>query len=234
MAPVIRGKHLDHAGVQPFDVGLRAQRLGRGQDGEQVDHPRRDGRVVVVAVAVFGQRAHVGPQDWGRPDRAGRPSRSRPTRVLPAGLGEERGAGVVEPVGEGEAGRPVRRSMPGATAADRPRSAPRRRRPQPPGKSPTAQACSASTSRSTCRKFSGASAARAASHRVSSSSAASSSPTVVAVAGGDLRGESQSAQQVEHRARIETRGGRQQRRGRCHVPSQGGPVRREPSRRPHC
>ena len=37
-----RAEHLDHAGVQPVDAGLRAQRLGRGQDAEQVEGPGRD------------------------------------------------------------------------------------------------------------------------------------------------------------------------------------------------
>ena len=34
-----RAEHLDDAGVQPVDAGLRAQRLGRGQDAEQVERP---------------------------------------------------------------------------------------------------------------------------------------------------------------------------------------------------
>ena len=36
-----RAEHLGHAGVQPADAGLRAQRLRRGQDAEQVDRSRR-------------------------------------------------------------------------------------------------------------------------------------------------------------------------------------------------
>ena len=43
VAPVIALSTSDHAGVQPADAGLRAQRLRRRQDPEQVDRSGRDG-----------------------------------------------------------------------------------------------------------------------------------------------------------------------------------------------
>ena len=46
-----RAEHLDHPSVQPFDVRLRAERLGGGQDPEQVDRPGRDGRPVEKGLA---------------------------------------------------------------------------------------------------------------------------------------------------------------------------------------
>ena len=49
---------------------------------------------------------HAGPQTGVGPIELGDLRGRAPRRVLPAGLGEERGAGVVEPVGEGEAGHP--------------------------------------------------------------------------------------------------------------------------------
>ena len=127
-----RAEHLDHAGVQPLDAGLRAQRLGGGQDAEQVDRPGRDRRVARGGRRRSSRpiRPQVGRRS-GRPSRAGRPSRSRPRRrTASAGLGEQVVAGVFDAVGEVEAGRAFgdQGPVPRPPAGRRPRAARRRRR----------------------------------------------------------------------------------------------------------
>ena len=172
---------------------------------------------------MFGQRAHVGAQTGVGPIELGDLGGRAPRRVLPAGLGEELGAGVVEPVGEGEAGRAFgdQRPVPPPSTDHVPRRVEGDRsraevpdRPGPLGLDQPQQV------QEVLRRVRGAGGEppRLLVQRGQQLTA------VVAVARGDLGGESQSAQQVEHRNRIETRGGRQQRRGRCRVPGQGGPV----------
>ena len=137
-------------------------------------------------------QGRVGPVQLG--DLRGR----APGEVVLAGLGEQVVAGVVDAVGEVEAGRAFgdQRPMPRplAAAATSRRAASKARTAA--RKSPTAQARSASSSRSRCRKLSGASAARAASHRVTSSSSDSRPPRSSPSAGAGLPGEGQPAQQV--------------------------------------
>ena len=103
----------------------------------------------------------VGP---GRPSPAGRLWRPRPSRGSPGGPGPGGRAGLVDAVGQVEAGRafgdqrPVPRPLTARHLAAGGVEATRR-----PG-IPAAHARSASSSRTRCKKLSGASAARAASH----------------------------------------------------------------------
>ena len=125
-----------------------------------------------LAGAVRGGRVGSGSQRRDTPSPAGRLSPSRPRRGTPGGPGRAGHSRRVRRREPGRTGPRVRRSGPGAmaAAAGRPRAARRRRPARRPRKSPTAQARSASTSRSRCEKLPGASAARSASHRVTSSS----------------------------------------------------------------
>ena len=123
MAPVIALSTSDHAGVQPVDAGLRAQRLRRGQDAEQVDRSGRDrgaapGKITGLVGAVAGGRVGWWPQGRVGPVQLGDFRGRAPGEVLLAGLGEQVVAGVLEAVGEIEAGRafgdqrPVPRPLP--------------------------------------------------------------------------------------------------------------------------
>ena len=59
-----RAEHLDHPGVQPLEAGLRAQRLGGGQDAEQVERAGRDRRARPAEISRAGRgrdRRSCGP-----------------------------------------------------------------------------------------------------------------------------------------------------------------------------
>jgi hypothetical protein len=118
-----RAQHVDHAGVQPLDAGLRAQRLGRGKHAEQVECSGRDHNAPMGKIA--GQDGalpcgRVGARPQGRvgpvqlADLGGR----NPCEVVPAGSGEQFVAGAFHAVGEKEACRafgdhgPMPRALP--------------------------------------------------------------------------------------------------------------------------
>jgi len=114
-----------------------------------------------------------------------------PGQILTRRLGEQGEAGLLEAVGEVDAGRALgdQGAMPRPAA---PRHLPARRVERQHGrrKSPTTHARSASRSATRCMKLSGASAARAVSQRVSSSSLAirpSRSPPDTGRRSGDPR-----------------------------------------------
>jgi hypothetical protein len=105
-----RAEHLGHARVQPSDACLRAERLGRGQDAEEVDRPGRDGRAVTGGITALGvalrgglrgvpSHGRVGPVDLV--DLGG----CAPCEVVVAGVREKVVADVLDAVGEEEPGR---------------------------------------------------------------------------------------------------------------------------------
>ena len=100
-----RAEHLGHAGVQPADAGLRAQRLRRRHDSEQVDRSRSDYGAALGKAAVAD--GHVGRCLQGRvgPVQLADLSRSAPGEVLLAGLGDKLVADMFQTVGEVEPGR---------------------------------------------------------------------------------------------------------------------------------
>ena len=61
-----RAEHLDDPGVQAVDAGLRAQRLGGGQDAEQVDRAGRDARALRWRRQRAGRRRSGGGVGRGR------------------------------------------------------------------------------------------------------------------------------------------------------------------------
>ena len=104
-----RAEHLDHARVQPVDAGLRAERLRRGQDPEQVDRPGRDRRAVVgkISASVTTRDRRVGVPSQGRvgPVDLGGLGGRAPGEVVVAGVGEKVVADVLDAVREEETGR---------------------------------------------------------------------------------------------------------------------------------
>ena len=103
-----RAEHLHHPGVQTADAGLRAQRLRRRQDPEQVDGPGRDrgaaiGKISGLAATVPGVRTRWRAQGRVGPVQLGGLGDRAPRQVLLAGLGEQAVADMVEAVFEVEA-----------------------------------------------------------------------------------------------------------------------------------
>ena len=108
--------------MQPVDAGLRAQRLRRGKDPEQVDRSGRDGGTALGKIAglLAGGGGRVGrwPPDRVGPVQLGDLGGRTPGEVLLARLGEQVVAGVFQAAGEIEPGRvlgdqgPVPRPLP--------------------------------------------------------------------------------------------------------------------------
>ena len=148
---------------------------------------RPQGRVGPVQLADLGGRA--------------------PGEVLLAGLGEQVVAGVVDAVGEVEAGRvfgdqgPVPRPL----TARRPRAGRRRRPARRRGSRRPPRPARPPASRSRCRKLSGASAARAASQPHHLLQFGQQPGALVTVRGAGLPGQGQPAQQTGHGGRVDPR-----------------------------
>ena len=105
-----RAEYLDHARVQPVDAGLRAQRLRRGQDAEQVQGPGADpGAATRNVGGLVDADGRVGGWSQGGigPVELVHLRRRPPGGVFAAGLGQQLEAGVIEAASEEEAGRPL-------------------------------------------------------------------------------------------------------------------------------